>query len=735
MSSDSPNVFLSYSHQDKRLKERLATHLSVLRGRLTVWEDRQLRAGDDWLAEISGAIESADVAVLLISADFLASDFISREEVPRLLRRREQDGLAIVPVLLKSCPWEAIPWLAAMQIRPTDARPVAALRGDAREQALAAVAQEILQLAEKPAPGPTGSESSPPASPTDPPVPDYSDPSSKELAEALEEAYTQHEELVTTGGDSAASLQAILSLKRRLRQEGQLKPGDFLADGRYRLLEVLGRGGFSTVFKAYDRRHSGLVAVKVLHPQYAQDRSRRERFFRGARKMGELQHQAIVRVIEPQEEDEGYHYFVMEYVEGGDLRQAVKAGRIRGHEGLALLGEVAEALDLAHRRGVIHRDVKPANILLTTDGRAKLTDFDLVRALDTTAGTRTGSTLGTVLYAAPEAMLMAETADVSADVYSLAMTVAFVLHGDEIPMTFLRNAESFFAALAVPESVKQTLRRATALEPSERWGSAAELCRVLNEGLASEDVVRLDPKPATESPALVVASDGKWSTLEFGGVTQRLRWIPPGEFMMGSPNSEVGRFKREGPQHKVTLTEGFWLADTPCTQALWQAVMGENPSRFKSPRRPVEQVSWHDCQRFIARLNQLLPGSGFKLPSEAEWEYACRAGTQGASYGNRDAAAVGGSHEVGQKSANPWGLYDMLGNVWEWCEDGQRRYTASPEVDPEGPLDGSERVIRGGSWYGHTRRVRAAARSARAPGDRYAFLGFRLARVPERGAR
>ncbi|MCP3883121.1 MAG: formylglycine-generating enzyme family protein, partial [Sulfitobacter sp.] len=115
-------------------------------------------------------------------------------------------------------------------------------------------------------------------------------------------------------------------------------------------------------------------------------------------------------------------------------------------------------------------------------------------------------------------------------------------------------------------------------------------------------------------------------------VTQRLRWIPPGRFQMGSPDGEPGRWSAEGPRHQVTLTEGFWLFDTPCTQALWEAVMGENPSRFKGPDRPVEQVSWDDAQGFIERINTRIPGLNLLMPREAQWEHACRAGTETALY-------------------------------------------------------------------------------------------------------
>ena len=117
-----------------------------------------------------------------------------------------------------------------------------------------------------------------------------------------------------------------------------------------------------------------------------------------------------------------------------------------------------------------------------------------------------------------------------------------------------------------------------------------------------------------------------------GGVVRRMRWVPVGSFTMGSPAEETGRFEDEGPQHEVEIGQGFWLGETPVTQALWKAVMGNNPSRFKSPDRPVEQVSWQDCQEFCKKLNERVPGLDARLPSEAEWEYACRAGTTTATW-------------------------------------------------------------------------------------------------------
>ena len=260
-----------------------------------------------------------------------------------------------------------------------------------------------------------------------------------------------------------------------------------------------------------------------------------------------------------------------------------------------------------------------------------------------------------------------------------------------------------------------------------------------------------DPAFPTEFPARWACDWGEdhyglWMAFRYRGVRQKLRWIVPGEFMMGSPKGEAERIDDE-IQHRVVLTQGFWLADTACTQGLWQAVMGENPSSFESEDRPVEGVSWDDAQRFIERLNGIVPGQQFRLPTEAEWEYACRAGTKGpfwfgdqittdeVNYDGNYPYAKGPKGQYRKKTVpvkelpcNGWGLYQMQGNVWEWCRDWYGDYDLNAVEDPAGPAEGSERVLRGGSWVGSGRFVRSAIRYAPVPGSRFARYGFRLAR-------
>ncbi len=245
-----------------------------------------------------------------------------------------------------------------------------------------------------------------------------------------------------------------------------------------------------------------------------------------------------------------------------------------------------------------------------------------------------------------------------------------------------------------------------------------------------------------------------------GGVKMEFVLIPAGEFMMGSTEAEqaaainhpevhdrfwTDKVPSEGPQHKVKVSKPFYLGKYEVTQAQWESVMGSNPSEFPGPQNPVDKVSWDDVQAFSAKLNAEFQRKGmrFGLPTEAAWEYACRAGTTTAySFGNNSAMlAQHGwssknserrSHPVGQGKPNAWGLYDMHGNVWEWCSDWHAKdyYSKSPPVDPVGPPTGSHRVFRGGSWSHPPRHCRAAYRRGDLPpGESRRDLGFRLALV------
>jgi formylglycine-generating enzyme required for sulfatase activity len=220
-------------------------------------------------------------------------------------------------------------------------------------------------------------------------------------------------------------------------------------------------------------------------------------------------------------------------------------------------------------------------------------------------------------------------------------------------------------------------------------------------------------------------------------------WIPPGTFLMGSPKEEKGRSGNE-TQHKVTLTKGYYMGIYTVTQEQWKEVMGNNPSDFKGEKNlPVEKVSWDDCQEFIKKLRDK-DKKLYRLPTEAEWEYSCRAGTKTPFYfgetistdqvnynGNVDGNGKEGVYRkkttpVGSFPANAFGLYDMNGNVWQWCQGWHGDYPQDDIVDPQGPVTGKDRVLRGCSWYENPARCRSAARSGLAPDRTDNGIGFRL---------
>jgi formylglycine-generating enzyme required for sulfatase activity len=232
----------------------------------------------------------------------------------------------------------------------------------------------------------------------------------------------------------------------------------------------------------------------------------------------------------------------------------------------------------------------------------------------------------------------------------------------------------------------------------------------------------------------------KQVTLDFGNnVSMKLVLIPAGKFMMGSPENEKDRYDTEGPQHEVTISKAFYIGAYHVMQEQYERIMGNNPSRFKGAQNPVESVSWNDAAEFCKKLSQA-SGKTVRLPTEAQWEYACRAGSKTRfSYGDdNDYSDLGDyawynknsngqTHPVGQKKPNVWGLYDMHGNVWQWCSDWYAdSYAKANNTNPQGPDSGVVRVLRGGSWISDPRDCRSANRGGGVPVNRVSDVGFRV---------
>ena len=229
----------------------------------------------------------------------------------------------------------------------------------------------------------------------------------------------------------------------------------------------------------------------------------------------------------------------------------------------------------------------------------------------------------------------------------------------------------------------------------------------------------------------------KDQTFNANGVSFTMVAVQGGTFTMGGTYEQTGdTYEDEEPTHKVTVDD-FYIGKMEVTQALWIAVMGDNPSFFRNDNCPVECVSWNDCQKFIEKLNQLT-GKKFRLPTEAEWEFAARGGVRSREYkysGSFDIEKVGwcgqdwdsGTRPVGKKAPNELGLYDMSGNIYEWCSDWFARYRPEDQVNPKGAPSGENKVLRGGSWFVESRYARVSNRSGSEPNARFIHIGLRLA--------
>ncbi|WP_437716681.1 SUMF1/EgtB/PvdO family nonheme iron enzyme [Sorangium sp. So ce448] len=855
------NVFISYAPADRSHLEALEAHLASLKrqGLVSTWHRGRIGPGAMRDESIAAELSSAEVVLLLVSEAFLASDSCYERELGRALERHRSGAARVVPILVRACDLEGTA-LSELQALPRDggavtswANPDEAWREvvqgirAAVEEAAASARPEAALAGTTALPGALGVSLR------------EADETIRAVDKQIAAAQKRRVRLRAAGASTEEVDREIVDLRRKRREGGQLHVGEELSDGRYLLLERIGRGGFATVWRALDAGRGDLpVAIKVLHPNLAGDESRRERFFRGARAMAELDHPGVVRILAPKGEDSGWHYFVMELVHGEDVHSAVVGKRLPAERVIPMLLSAGEAISFAHGRGLVHRDVKPANILLDGEGLPRITDFDLVWARDTTGGTRSGA-LGTFLYAAPELMHRPQDADARADVYGLGMTAVFCLHGAELPPIMMRYPGRVIERLPCSDAVRKVLERAIEFETSERFPDVAAFCEALrvaaesggdaareapgsttaSEGEApgkatdgarrakgsfmravQRDIERggpvraaiehaiLHPRGERVRPSVrvnVVDLDeigeqtvvsGRWSliwrkplvprpagalfqergtfrctvigkpnrnqanvTYQSGFFEALLPWvdIPGGTFLMGSPDEDTEAHKVERPQHQAHV-DAFTIAATPVTAGQYAAVTGQ-ATEENAANRPICSISWRDAIEFCNALSRLAgrrpcylltmdswswarDSDGFRLPQEAEWEYACRAGTTTRYFFGDNEHRLGdfawyrGNSEkraapVGRKKPNPWDLYDMHGNVWEWIWDEFPRLDQVVSSDmPLGPAarrTGDVRVARGGSFLDGSKWLRSASRIGYEHGYQNENLGFRCA--------
>jgi formylglycine-generating enzyme required for sulfatase activity len=529
--------------------------------------------------------------------------------------------------------------------------------------------------------------------------------------------------------------------------------------GQYHLESLLGAGGFGGVFRANEvvrDRVLRQVAVKVIP---GNDEAQLEELLAAAT----LEHDQLIRCYAAGEcslLNIDALYLAMELGEGS-LETHLQQGPLEVEKVREVLREVTQGLAYLHSQKQIHRDLKPANVL-RVKGRWKLSDFGLVRRLGNESYVQTANPIGTIAYMPPEAF--EGKISPAWDMWSLGIMAVQMLAGS-IPYQFSEPTQLLKQVMngaielpTLPDEFRHIVEGCLRVERGDRW-SAEQVLDALNLKLISS--VMQDPPPEILSNLELITENLG------GGITLELIKLPAGNFLMGSSDSDPDASSHEKPQHRVTI-KSFAIGKYPVTQAQYRALMRKNPSYFRgNSKYPVENISWNDARLFCSKLREKT-GKKYRLPSEAEWEYACRAGKiTHYSFGNNaeelkkyawfSGNSSNGTHPVGLKKPNPWGLYDMHGNVWEWCEDSWHNdYEGAPvngsawnghyargviaklllnQLKDQNPdflkiLDNPEHetnrcVLRGGSWATNPSNCRSASRYNNLS-SRWRDRGFRL---------
>ena len=614
--------------------------------------------------------------------------------------------------------------------------------------------------------------------------------------------------------------------------------GDSLTFGKYIIQEKLGAGGMGQVYKAYHPEAAKLVAIKVILPQGKFDTESIKRFEREVKASEKLVHPNIIAVLDSGS-SKGSLFMVMELIEGKDLFELInEKGKLAIKEAVAYIIQAARALEHAHANGVIHRDVKPANLIADSQGLLKIVDMGLAKIQEgenedkISMLTTNTAIMGSADFMSPEQTVSTKNVDTRTDIYSLGASFYFLLTAKvmypqkatfsklishrQAPISSLKfmrpdvsqkldDIYTKMVAKKVEDRYQSMTKLILDLEALEKESTTQNLLKqdaVLNpfqvNGVNFLDLDDISIKPkksagifankkiamfcaglfvvvgllvilfipkntmvkndlnntddaqeafleppfdfnqAQEAQQALAKTLGLAveTTVDLGrGVNLAMILIPQGKFMMGSPFSEPGH-KSDEAQHQVVLSRPYFIGKNEVTQEQWETVMGDNPSQTKGAKLPVTNISWNDCQNFISKLNAKTE-SNYRLPTEAEWEYACRSGSKSAySVGDKitknDANyenAKGGAKPVGSYKPNAFGLYDMHGNVWEFCSDWYGAYSPGKSLDPMGVNNGRDHVLRGGSFFVDGLLLRSSTRDLVAPDFHNVVIGLRLAKT------
>ncbi len=577
-----------------------------------------------------------------------------------------------------------------------------------------------------------------------------------------------------------------------------LKSGSLLQGGRYKILDVLGQGGFGITYMAEQTGLDRTVAIKEFFMSGMCSRDVgtsyvtlgvdsgyefvmrfREKFLKEARNIARFNHPNIVRIIDVFEEN-GTAYYVMEYAPCGSLSDRVrKEGYLSEPVATRYIKQIASALDYIHRQNVNHLDVKPGNIMLNEKDETVLIDFGLAKQYDAESGGQTSTTPVGISegYAPMEQYMQGGVAEFSpeTDVYALGATLFKLLTGKTPPnASYMQNfglPKDDLKKNSVSLATIYAISKAMQGKKDDRFSSATDFAAALPSadkrklilygaiGVAVVALVAIIIAFASggnsESPNEVMASDSNSEEVDSSGVVAEkpredtiktftvngvdfdMIYVKGGSFIMGATSEPLEAFDEERAPHQVTIDD-YYIGKTEVTQALWYTVMGgRNPSFYKGDNLPVESVSWNDCQEFVEKLNALT-GQHFRLPTEAEWEFAARGGNNSKNFmysGSNNLGVIawcgsnsgGMPHNVAEKKTNELGIYDMSGNVWEWCQDWYGSYGESAVINPTGPESGSYRVYRGGSYANYDSRCRTICCHYGLPTFVRNCIGLRLA--------
>lgn len=532
-----------------------------------------------------------------------------------------------------------------------------------------------------------------------------------------------------------------------------LKPGTILHE-TYIVEKHLASGGFGNTYKARHKIFNEIVAIKEFFMADIATRdengnvlvpfenkivfnSQMEKFKIEAQRIRKLNNPHIVRVhdIFP---DKDTFYYVMDFIEGENL--AVKMARLRcpmsESEVIKLLPQILDALQAIHADGLIHMDIKPANLMMDNDGKLILIDFG---ASKQNFALGKNIMLTAVAYTERYAPLEQVEQNVEkfgpwTDFYALGATLFNLLTNSRppSPTDILDDiTPDKTVSLQMPRMVSNTTHKLIVwlmqISRKLRPQSVDEIINFLYHNNVSVALLKKTKESKSKLPPII------------NELIKNMVYVEGSTFIMGANFAQRGDAESdELPAHSVTL-DSFSIGRYEVTQEEWEVVMGSNPSKFKDAKRPVEKVSWDDCQKFISKLN-VMTGKKFRLPTEAEWEFAARGGNNSCNSkyaGSNDIDYVGWYKDnsgsatlpVGLKAPNELGLFDMTGNVWEWCADwyGKIYYSEAPLINPKGPSDGTFRVRRGGSWHGEAKVCRVLRRSCRLPSYKCHGIGLRLA--------